>query len=206
MTNNTESNDAWLNDYKSKYLDANEVSATVEYTTERLPTVTIVVASDDTERFGPGRKISVSFCHFRRYDWCWSFAGPDTGYGSGLGVCNGQGFHLPIGNDVGTILRTTMCASITQMEAEMHNRINKECSLAERPAMVSALQCAVITAGPAWELMLDDAIAQGGNAYFERLPHYRGGCPIVTLPIEVSGFTPEECLTKTKYGVPVTVL
>ena len=149
MTDNTEANDAWANKYKSKYLEDNEVSAKVEYTTERLPTVTIVVTSEDTECFGPGHTLSVSFCHFRRYDWCWSFAGPETGYGSGLDVCNGRGFHLPIGGNIETILRTTMCAAITKMEAEMLNRINEECSIAERSAMTSALQCAVIAAGPA---------------------------------------------------------
>jgi hypothetical protein len=52
--------------------------------------------------------------------------------------------------------------------------------------------------------MLDDAIAQGGNAYFERLKDYRGGRPILMNHISVSGFTPEECFTQEGYGTAVT--
>jgi hypothetical protein len=55
-------------------------------------------------------------------------------------------------------------------------------------------------------MMLDDAIAQGGNAYFERLKNYRGGRPIKMGPISASGFTPEECFTQEGYGKAVTTI
>lgn len=205
---------------EKKYFSGDQVAVSVELLqTKYMPMLRIVLSSRDSERFGAGHLIDVHFCQFRYYDWCWSFAGQSDpkwdarkgdGFCRGLDVCNGGGYHLPLGYDIEAILRTTLAAAIQKMEADVEQRIRYEIPVACRGEFEQALRVALQVAGPAWKLILSFAVAHAideGNAYFGRLSQYRGGRSVSdNAVIAVAGFTPEDCWFHAEHGTKAVIV
>ena len=192
----------------------NKVSAQIELTRKGgLPMVHIRLTSAATEEL-PAYELEASFCHFRRYDWAWSFCDHEAaekgdGFASGMDYCNGCHYWLPLqGAPIDAILRTTLAAALVKFQLDLIGRIECEVAKELRWEFKRALDVAMQVAGPAFMALYTDAVADAtarGNAYFGRLPLYRGGRSVSDTAVTVCGFEPEDCWLAPEYGTGVTL-